>query len=232
MTRPIESGSRPSASWQRRIEARFEAWGRFVIRHRIAAVTLSVVVTAVLLAQLPKLTIDNSPEAMLLDDDPAVVAYQAFREQFGREDRLVVLVEAPEVGGLSEPARLHAIDDLIGAKVIGIAVDDTIHFMHEFHRHFDETADLEFAACETLRTTGTAMLFTSVALALGFAVMGASNMKNIRIFGLFSALATVVAFAADLWVGPALLALIERTRRRGTGAGARPVLTTRSPAAD
>ncbi|MEZ4330410.1 MAG: MMPL family transporter [Myxococcota bacterium] len=117
---------------------------------------------------------------------------------------------------------------MIGAMVIGIAVDDTIHFMHKFHRYFDETADLEYAACETLRTTGSAMLFTTIALALGFLVMGGSNMKNIRIFGLFSALATVVAFASDLWVGPALLAVIERTRRRA-GAGGGAVLPTRTP---
>ncbi len=103
---------------------------------------------------------------------------------------------------------------MIGAMVIGIAVDDTIHFMHKFHRYFDDTADLEFAVCETLRTTGSAMLFTSVALTLGFVTFAGSSMANIRIFGLFSAFATVVAFMADLWVGPALLALIERTRRR------------------
>jgi predicted RND superfamily exporter protein len=109
---------------------------------------------------------------------------------------------------------------MIGAMVIGIAVDDTIHFMHKFHRHFDDTADLEYAVCETLRTTGSAMLFTSVALTLGFVTFAGSQMTNIRIFGLFSAFATVVAFAADLWVGPALLAWIERTRRRSRGADA------------
>ncbi|MBY0401684.1 MMPL family transporter, partial [Myxococcota bacterium] len=118
---------------------------------------------------------------------------------------------------------------MIGAMIIGIAVDDTIHFMHKFHRHFGETGDLEFSVCETLRTTGAAMLFTSVALTLGFLVFSASDMRNIRIFGLFSALATVVAFAADLWVGPALLALIERTRsarRSPRGPDASAVLRT------
>ncbi|MBK7947491.1 MAG: MMPL family transporter [Deltaproteobacteria bacterium] len=115
---------------------------------------------------------------------------------------------------------------MIGAMIIGIAVDDTIHFMHKFHRSFDETADLEFSVCETLRTTGSAMLFTSVALTLGFLVFAASDMRNIRIFGLFSALATAVAFAADLWVAPALLAAIERTRRRRRGPAGPAVLRT------
>ncbi|MGY8739029.1 MAG: hypothetical protein ACKVIW_16100, partial [bacterium] len=38
---------------------------------------------------------------------------------------------------------------LIGAMVIGIAVDDTIHFMHKFHRYFEETGDIELAVTET-----------------------------------------------------------------------------------
>jgi len=127
--------------------------------------------------------------------------------------------------------RLDSTTMMIGAMIIGIAVDDTIHFMHKFHRHFDQTADLEFSVCETLRTTGSAMLFTSVALALGFLVFGASNMRNIRIFGLFSAFATVVAFAADLWVAPALLAVIERTRRRRAGSrGPQASAVLRTPA--
>ncbi len=118
---------------------------------------------------------------------------------------------------------------MIGAMVIGIAVDDTIHFMHKFHRHFDDTGDLEWAVCETLRTTGSAMLFTSVALTIGFATFAGSQMANIRTFGLFSAFATVVAFAADLWVAPALLALIERTRRRGAQAAGGDCATNASP---
>ncbi len=103
---------------------------------------------------------------------------------------------------------------MIGAMVIGIAVDDTIHFMHKFHRHFDDTGDLEYAVCETLRTTGSAMLLTTLALTIGFVTFSGSQMTNIRTFGLFSAFATLVAFAADIWVAPALMAAIERTRAR------------------
>ena len=61
MSRSTGSGAPVRGSWQRRLEIHFEAWGRFVIRHRVAAVALSFAVTAGLLAQLPKLTIDNSP---------------------------------------------------------------------------------------------------------------------------------------------------------------------------
>jgi predicted RND superfamily exporter protein len=103
---------------------------------------------------------------------------------------------------------------LIGAMVIGIAVDDTIHFMHKFHRYFEESGDLELAVRETLRTTGSALLFTSLVLTAGFSIFGFSEMANIRTFGLLSAFAAMVAFLADLLVAPALLAVVEGRRAR------------------
>ncbi len=110
---------------------------------------------------------------------------------------------------------------LIGAMVIGIAVDDTIHFMHKFQRYFEETGDLERAVTETLRTTGSALLFTSIVLAAGFAVFGLGEMSNVRTFGLLASFAAIVALLADLLVAPALLALVEKTRRPGIRTAAR-----------
>ena len=118
--------------WQRSIERLFERWAHFVIRHRIAAIVLSLGATAALLTQLPKLTVDNSPEALLLDDDPAVVEYDAFRNQFGREDRLIVEIRTPDPfapGFLERLRDLHAaiesevpfveeVDSLIDARVV------------------------------------------------------------------------------------------------------------------
>jgi predicted RND superfamily exporter protein len=102
---------------------------------------------------------------------------------------------------------------MVGAMVIGIAVDDTIHFMHKFHRYFEESGDIEAAVRETMRTTGSALLFTSLVLAFGFAVFALSEMSNFRIFGLLSSLAALVAFLADILVAPALLSVVEGSRR-------------------
>jgi predicted RND superfamily exporter protein len=102
---------------------------------------------------------------------------------------------------------------LIGGIVIGIAVDDTIHFMHKFNRYYEATGDARLAVHHTLTTTGTALLFTSLVLGFGFAVFTAAYLTNIRWFGLLASFATVVAFLADIIVGPALMVLV--TRRRG-----------------
>ena len=103
---------------------------------------------------------------------------------------------------------------LIGAMVIGIAVDDTIHFMHKFHRYFEETGDLELAVTETLRTTGSALLFTTLVLMAGFSVFGLGEMANMRVFGLLSAFAAAVALLGDLLLAPALLSVVEGHRAR------------------
>ena len=116
------------------------------------------------------------------------------------------------MGWLGAP--LDSTTIVVGAMVIGIAVDDTIHFMHKFHRYFEETGDLEAAVAETMRTTGSALLFTSLVLVAGFSIFGLSEMGNIRVFGLLSAFAAAVAFLADLLVAPALLAAVEHFRSR------------------
>ena len=65
---------------------------------------------------------------------------------------------------------------------------------------------------DTMRTTGSALLFTSLVLAAGFSVFVLSDMGNFRIFGLLSSFAALVAFLADILVAPALLSLVERAR--------------------
>jgi predicted RND superfamily exporter protein len=109
---------------------------------------------------------------------------------------------------------------LIGGVIVGLAVDDTIHFMHKFGRYLDERGDARFAVHETLATTGSALLFTSLVLALGFAVLLAGYMQNTFWFGLLALTATVIAFVADILLGPALMVLVTDRQRRTASAPA------------
>jgi hydrophobe/amphiphile efflux-3 (HAE3) family protein len=102
---------------------------------------------------------------------------------------------------------------LIGGVILGLAVDDTIHFMHKWGRYYADTGDARFAVHETLATTGTAMLFTSLVLVCGFAVMLAAYMTNAYWFGLLAGFATGTAFLADIVLGPALMVLVSRQTR-------------------
>ncbi len=99
---------------------------------------------------------------------------------------------------------------LIGGIILGLAVDDTIHFMHRFNIYFRQTGDPYRAVRETLETTGTAMLFTSVVLGAGFMIFMLAYMQNIVEFGLLCAFATGMAFLADVTLAPALMVLVTR----------------------
>ncbi len=101
---------------------------------------------------------------------------------------------------------------LIGGIIIGLAVDDTIHFMHRFNRYYLDTGDPYRAVRETLETTGAAMLFTSVVLAAGFLVLTVAYMVAVVVFGFLCGFATVIAFLADVTLAPALMILVTRGR--------------------
>ena len=97
---------------------------------------------------------------------------------------------------------------LVGCVIIGLAVDDTIHFMHRFGRNLAKSGDARAAVRETLQTTGSALLFTSLVLAGGFAVMGFAYMRNAHEFGILACFAAIVAFLADVVLAPALMVLV------------------------
>ncbi len=99
---------------------------------------------------------------------------------------------------------------LVGSIIIGIAVDDTIHFMHRFTRYYKNTGDAVFAVRETLTTTGAALLFTSLVLSAGFLVFTMAYMRNIAIFGFLSTFAVLMAFLADVLLAPALMILVSK----------------------
>jgi predicted RND superfamily exporter protein len=99
---------------------------------------------------------------------------------------------------------------LIGSIAIGLAVDDTVHFMHNFRRYQYETADVAESVRLTLTTTGRAMLVTSVVLSIGFFIYMFASMHNLFNFGLLTGITIITALLADYFVAPALMALVHR----------------------
>ena len=97
---------------------------------------------------------------------------------------------------------------LIASIVIGLAVDDTIHFMYNFKRYYTQTGDLHEAVENTLLTAGRAMLTTSVVLSIGFFIFMFAAMNNLFYFGLLAGSAVLLALGADLLLAPALMTLL------------------------
>ncbi len=99
---------------------------------------------------------------------------------------------------------------LVGTIVLGLAVDDNVHFMHNFRRFYDEGKSVEEAVRLTLTGSGRAMLITTIVLSIGFYVYLFASMGNLFNFGLLAGTAIIVALLADFFVAPALMALLYK----------------------
>ena len=101
---------------------------------------------------------------------------------------------------------------MVGGIALGLAVDDTIHFMHNYRRYREQGPAPEAAVEKTLLTAGRAMLITTIVLSVGFLGFVMSSMGNLRNLGVLVAFATTTAFFADVLLAPALLALFDRRK--------------------
>ncbi len=99
---------------------------------------------------------------------------------------------------------------MIGGIALGLAVDDTIHFMHNYRRYRSHGLGLEDAVEATLLSAGRAMLITTIVLSVGFLGFVMSSMVNLNNLGILVAFATLSAFFADVLLAPALLAIFDR----------------------
>ncbi len=114
---------------------------------------------------------------------------------------------------------------MIGAIVLGVAVDDTIHFMHVFQRYHRQTGDVVQAVEATLSTTGRAILYTSIVLCVGFSGFTLATMSNLVTTGILTCFAIAAAFFADILLAPALVVLFlgrevaEPSGDRSSGSG-------------
>lgn len=95
------------------------------------------------------------------------------------------------------------------AVIIGVAVDDTIHFFVRFRREFESLGRYEDALRETLITAGRPISFTTLTLTVGFSVLTFSDMLGLVHFGLLAVFAFTWALIADFLFAPALLLLLR-----------------------
>jgi predicted RND superfamily exporter protein len=104
--------------------------------------------------------------------------------------------------------------NLIGGSIlIGVAVDDTIHFFHNFRKYFLKSGDLNFAVNETLRSAGRALLATTMILVASFWMRLFSDLKVVGDFGLVMGISLLMAFLADVLLAPALLQTFYGSRQ-------------------
>jgi len=100
--------------------------------------------------------------------------------------------------------RLDPGTSLVAPMVIGIAVDDTIHFFMRFVRETRRTADESLAVITAAKTVGRPMTVTSLTLCVGFLVLTTSELRSQVETGLVAAFALGFAWLVDVTLTPAL----------------------------
>ncbi len=93
---------------------------------------------------------------------------------------------------------------IVASISLGIAVDDTIHYLMNYRRALSEGKSRPDASATALRHVGQPVIFTSLALALGFSVICFSNFGMLFAVGLLSAITMITCLISDLFLTTAL----------------------------
>lgn len=134
-----------------------------------------------------------------------------------RSWRIAMIAMAPNVlpvavvlgvmGCMSIPLDMMTIT--IAAISVGIAVDDTIHYVYRFREEFAKDGRYVPTMHRCHESIGRAMYFTSMIITAGLLLLALSNFVPTVSFGLLTALAMVIALLADLTLLPAMMIIFK-----------------------
>jgi predicted RND superfamily exporter protein len=104
---------------------------------------------------------------------------------------------------------LSAATSLIASIAIGLAVDDTIHYLVRYNSEFKKDLDKDRAMRTTLMAVGRPIIFTSLTIGIGFSVLLFSHFQPTAIFGLLMMITMTCALVGDLILLPTLMMRVE-----------------------
>ena len=93
----------------------------------------------------------------------------------------------------------------VAAISVGMAVDNTIHYIYRYKKELKKTGSVDQALKNAHTTTGRAIFYTATTIAAGFCILSLSNFFPTVLFGLFTSFAMALAFITSLTVLPNLL---------------------------
>ncbi len=104
---------------------------------------------------------------------------------------------------------LSMVTSLIASIAIGLAVDDTIHYLVRYNREFKKDLDEKRAIRDTLHQVGKPIIFTTITLCAAFSILLFSSFKPTAIFGVMMMITCLSALIGDLILLPSLIQHIE-----------------------
>ena len=93
----------------------------------------------------------------------------------------------------------------IAAITVGIAVDNSIHYIYRFKEEFSISGDYNLALRQSHDSIGRAIFFTGITIIFGFSILVLSNFIPTIIFGSLTGLAMLIAMIAVLTLLPRLI---------------------------
>jgi len=94
---------------------------------------------------------------------------------------------------------------MLAPIIIGISIDDTVHFISSYQMQLAEDGDVNAALQRTMAEAGPGVVFTALILGLGFGIMAIASAAGTSNMGKFGALAIFMGLLNDLFLLPALL---------------------------
>lgn len=108
---------------------------------------------------------------------------------------------------------------LVASVCLGIAVDDTIHFLANFYRYRSQGYSLDETIAKIFTYTGSALMVTTIILSSGFGLYIAGDfIPNVN-FGMLCAVILILALLVDLVFLPALMIVFQEKKEKCSGNG-------------
>ncbi len=111
------------------------------------------------------------------------------------------------IGMLNIPLDMMTIT--IAAITIGIAVDNSIHYIYRFKEEFNKLKNYKETIKICHSTVGVAILNTSITIIFGFSILVLSNFIPTIYFGIFTGLAMLLALISVLTLLPSLILVVK-----------------------
>ena len=97
----------------------------------------------------------------------------------------------------------------IAAITIGIAVDNSIHYIYRFKEEFEKLKNYNETVDRCHNTVGVAILNTSITIVFGFSILVLSNFIPTIYFGIFTGIAMLLALISVLTLLPKLILVLK-----------------------
>ena len=96
-------------NWKNKVEDKFEHISDFIFDNRIKVIFVVLAIVIAMASQMKHLTVDTSTEGFLHKTDPLRIQYDEFRDQFGRDEKILIAIQSDDIFTIKFLTKLNAL---------------------------------------------------------------------------------------------------------------------------